>query len=585
MAHLQRMCIKKYPQKIIYLNILKFLLQHTESHLSFVILCDDKTSDRLKSIQILYTTPKQQEHIYNHAKAPNPELDKVLPYFDKTLLHKTTTTNNTIKNFSLLITPMRGSEQVLGAFGSIKKKNTLNKKDLLNFDMLASTVVSVIKSSKNMSKIENMATKDALTGVFNQFYFTSHINQLWHQRANLKQPIKFGIMMIDLNGFKKINDYCGHEYGDFIIKSFAARAAGSIKSKNLLARIGGDEFVILIDHLRDYTEPGKVAERLIELASKPHEFNNKKLECSASIGIACYPRSGKNINEILRNADLALYKAKNLHNHYCYFSETLQANFVRKQNLEAALKPALNSQKFYFFFQPQVDIQTQKVTGAEALLRWEYAKKHNISVEEYVNTLELKGLSDQLNIYIAKHITKLFGQMQALANNFKLSINISPFVHNLNKNIEALIKIVQPIVKKENIHIDFEITETSFMESSTNLSTYSKLAVQLKENGIGLSLDDFGIKYSSINRLFECDFSTLKIDRSFVIKLDDPHYPSAKAIVKAIIDIAKVMNIKLIAEGADTQAQVEILSTLGCEVIQGYIYYHPLTFEELQKLI
>lgn len=580
-SYLQSMCIKKYAKDVIHLNILKFLLKHTDSKISFIALFPSSNAILQGQSELFYLNPSDRNQIQHLSLNPIPELETILP-----ALSNSTLKESLICQENSLIIPIKGADYLLGAFGIIKQRQVnFAKEDMNNLTMIGSTIASVIEASNNMSKIETMATKDALTGVYNRFYFTSHLNQLWKKRTHLAKTIKFGIMMIDLNNFKKINDFYGHEFGDFIIKTFSERVSKIIKSTDLMARIGGDEFVILVDYLKDYTEPGKIAERIIKLSNQPYELNNKKIDCSASIGISCFPRSGESIDELLRNADLALYKAKKSVDGYCYFSNTLQAKFIRKQNLEQAIKAAFKNEEFFFVFQPQVNIKTQKIVGAEALVRWQYAKDQSIPIEECINTIEHMGLSEQLNIYIGTHIAKLFSNTKYVNSNFKLSINLSPFVHDLNKNIETLIKLISPLVLNNQLNIDFEITETSFMESEADLSTYGALAKKLKANGIGLSLDDFGIKYSSINRLFDCDFRTIKIDRSFVIKLDNPDYPSAKAIVKAIIDIAHSMNINLIAEGAESQAQVEILSQLGCEVIQGYFYYQPMPLEALWQLV
>lgn len=600
-TRIQDMYINGESQKKVFDTILKFLLDYTKSEYGFigVIFKDEEGQPYLKTFAISNISWDEKTKRFYEKKAPEGlEFKNLDSLFGRTLKTGEIVIANDVLNHTYacglpdghpkintyLGMPMYGNDGLIAMYGLANRKGGYTKAIASELSAITTVVTSIIESARSLSLIEKMANRDALTGAYNRFYFKSYIGDMLKRRLKKETDAKFCIMMMDFDKFKFINDYYGHECGDYIIKSFTQRVNDSIKTQDLLARIGGDEFVVLIDGVRDFNDAGRVAKRIVQLSKEPYFYEDKKLECSASIGIACYPVSGNDVDELLRHADLALYRAKNTGSGYCYFSADLQELFIDRQNLEKDIITAFEKKQFHLLLQPKVNIINEKIVGCEALIRWQHPGKGNISPAEFIGIIESMGLSDRLNIYVVNALIQIFEKINP-SEPLVVSLNVSPYIHKLSQNIYKIVELLDKSNIDDKISIDFEMTETSFMSNDVNLSQGSEIDKLLSQHKIGLSLDDFGIKYSSINRLAECNFSTIKIDMSFVQKLDTNDAHAAKVIIKAVIDIAKGLDIGIVAEGAETKAQVNALKSLGCKVTQGYYYYKPLTIEEFIKAL
>lgn len=482
---------------------------------------------------------------------------------------------------SYLGMPVKGNDGLIAMYGIANRKEGYNKQVAEELSAITTVMTSIIESARSSSLIEKMANRDPLTGAFNRFYFKNHVQKTL---VNRSEDDLFCIMMIDFNKFKNINDYYGHEYGDYIIKEFTTRVLHKIKKEDVLARIGGDEFVILIDHIDDIDSAEIIAKRIVDISKNPYIYNNKKLDCSVSIGISCYPAAGTIIDDLLRHSDLALYKAKKSVQGYYTFSSDLQDKYIQQQSLEKDIIKAFENKEFYLLIQPKVDSNTNKIIGGEALIRWSHPTKGIIPPNNFIGAVESMGLSDKLNLYVVQETTKLFNNIE-IDSKLTISINISPYIHNLEDNLKKSLAILNKGNIGDQIKIDFEITETSFISGGVDLRRGSEIDNLLSKNNVGLSLDDFGVKYSSINRLFECHFSSLKIDMSFVQKLDGDESKSARTVIEAIMHISSGLDIDIVAEGAETKEQVDVLKDLGCNIVQGYYFYKPLPFEEFKSLV
>lgn len=330
------------------------------------------------------------------------------------------------------------------------------------------------------------------------------------------------------------------------------------------------------------TKKKTVLKNLIEMSKLPYCIDAKSLYCQVSIGLACYPESGDEISTLMRHVDLALYQAKKAGNQYAYFSRALQEAFIYRQQLEQDIIQAFNNQELYIVLQPKVCAKTDSIIGAEALLRWHQPKRQRASLFEVIKTIQSMGLSGKLNHYVVKKVLDELKNYPAYSK-LNIAINISPSVYQLEKNIAECIAMINESKLNTQYQFYFEITETSLKDKHLNIKSGSKIDQLLKSSKIGLSLDDFGIEHSSINRLFECNFSIIKIDMSFIQKLETEESKAAKIVIKSVIDIACGLEMQVVAEGAETKAQVDILKKLGCNMIQGYFYYRPMAMESFFK--
>ncbi len=600
-AKIQDMYINGSEQSEIFDALLKFLLEYTGSEYGFIgaIFHDDKQKPYLKTFAITNVAWNEETKTFYDENAPQGlEFRNLDTLFGHTIRTGEVVISNDPANDprsgglpdghpkmrSYLGMPINGNEGLIAMYGMANRREGYSEALAKELHAITTVMTSIIESARSLSLIEKMANRDALTGAYNRFYFKTHVNELLRQRANKRQDDKFCIIMIDFNKFKHINDFHGHEYGDYIIKEFVNRVEENIKTQDLLARIGGDEFVVLADDINDFTDAGKIAKIIVNLSKMPYLYKGKKLKCSASIGIACFPISGNNIDELLRHADLALYRAKTSSEGYCYFSDDLQDSYMIKQCLERDIITAFKNREFYLVLQPKVDITTKKIIGCEALIRWLHPEQGNVPPGNFIGAIESMGLSDRLNLYVIEEIIQVF-KGRDVDSALNLSINISPYIHNLKENIYQVVEMLDNSSLSKKVELYFEITETSFMSNEVNFKKGSELDEVLSKQNIGLSIDDFGVEHSSINRLFECNFSKIKIDMSFIQKLDTEESPAAKVVIKAILDIASGLGVDVISEGVETEAQLNELKKLGGKIAQGYYFYKPLPVDEFLELV
>lgn len=600
-ANIQEMYINGADKGKLFEVILTFLLAYTQSEYGFIgaVYYDENNDPYLKTYAITNVAWDETTHQFYEENALEGlefrNLNTLFGYTMKT--GKVVIANDPISDprsgglpkghpgmDNYLGVPIVGKDGMIAMYGMANRMGGYNECVVQELTTITNVMTSIIESTRSLSLIERMANRDALTGAYNRFYFKSYVKDLLHKRERKNASQKFCIMMVDFNKFKHINDYYGHEYGDYILKEFVSRAQNKIKPQDTLARIGGDEFVILVDGLADFSDAGKVAERIVALSKQPYKMNQLQLSCTASIGIACFPVSGQSVDELLRHADLALYRAKKIKAGYAYFSNKLQEKFLAKKNLERDIVLAFERREFKLKFQPKVHLQNLRVVGCEALIRWQHPQRGEVPPIEFIEVIESMGLAERLNIYVAEAIVESFEGFECKGP-LSIAINLSPSVHKLEKNFQRVVSILDRASLPQSLSFDFELTETSFMSEQVNFKKGSVLDKLLTKHGIGLALDDFGIEYSSINRLFECNFSSIKIDKSFIQKIDSAESQSAQTIIEAIIHIADGLGVGVIAEGVETQSQSDILQSLGCYTVQGFYFYRSMPVSDLAKLL
>ncbi len=419
-------------------------------------------------------------------------------------------------------------------------------------------------------ELDFMAYHDPLTSLANRSLLADRAE---HALSHAKRyGYKTALLFLDIDRFKIINDTLGHEAGDSILSSIAKKIKKILRSEDTLARIGGDEFVILLDNVEGERHAAQIASRLLEACSHPVQVNNKKLSVTASVGIAMFPEDGSDYQKLIKNADTAMYQAKTEgRNGYAFYRKELTAKAEKRLQLQNELKTAILKDQFVLVYQPQIDMKTKKLIGIEALIRWNHPKKGITAPGYFIDEAEECGLMHQIGEMVVK---KACTQLKIwLDNGFrpqKLSINVTADEFWKNDLASKLHEAVKEY-KIDPTLLQIEITETGIMQSSSKVLDELK---KINNMGITVSIDDFGTGYSSLSYLKKLPVKEIKIDRSFIIDIATDS--GNQAIVKAILAIAKELGLDVVAEGVETEKQAAYLLSKGCKRAQGYLYAKPL---------
>ncbi len=417
------------------------------------------------------------------------------------------------------------------------------------------------------------ACHDHLTRLPNREYLRSNIQRWMCGSSN-----PFTLMFIDIDNFKSVNDTHGHEFGDEVLKQISTRLNHFSGEGRLIVREASDEFIFIVNRTDEETIKD-LASELIQTLSKPYNVNDNQFLLSCSIGIAFYPMHGDNLDALLLSADIAMYQAKKQRNAYSLFNQEMQASHLHKMKVEQRLRLAIEKQTLFMAYQPQLNINGE-IYGVEALVRWEDEELGKVPPNEFVPVAESSGLMVRLGeLIIEKSLEDMDLLTTHLATPIQMSINISvkQFLHA--KFIERLMAAMDKYHLDCN-RITLEITENLFIE---DLEKFSPTCERLHALGFKISLDDFGTGYSSLSMLRTLPIDEVKIDKSFVDNIE--HDKKALNMVKNIIAIGKNFEMKVLAEGVETQRQRDQLEACGCDLIQGYFYSKPLSFDQLVSFV
>lgn len=428
-------------------------------------------------------------------------------------------------------------------------------------------------------QLRRLAHFDSLTGVANRYSLNQHLHNLILTAEKYEQQL--AVLFLDLDRFKHINDTLGHNYGDMLLKSVSGRLKSLVRNKDMIARLGGDEFVIALPNINHVKDSAYIAQRIIESLNKPFQLGKHEVFISTSIGISVYPFDGTTFEELLRNADKAMYVAKNNgKNQFEFYHSDMHRDESRQILLEKYMRKSLEKNEFFLVYHPQMDTKTKQINGVEALIRWNQEEIGIVSPGEFIPIAEETGLIIPISEWVIKQACEDLHSLHV--NGFPhltMSINISPLHFNQPDFVERLLSVVQETNIKDQ-SIELELTEGIVMPNAPE--TLQKL-VKLKQRGIKLSIDDFGTGYSSLSYLNRFPIDILKIDQSFIRKLSD--YKEDASIVKAIITMAHTLHLKVIAEGVETKKQLEFLEEQLCDSIQGFYITKPLPFVDLIKFL
>ncbi len=441
------------------------------------------------------------------------------------------------------------------------------------------------------TRIYDLAYYDTLTGLPNRRLFKHELDAIIEARGD---KITFSLLFVDLDRFKRINDSMGHSVGDRLLKVVSHRLEDCIRSQDVLARVdgesdagfqlarlGGDEFVILLHDVSCETAASAVASRIIGALGDPLDCDGHQFVVTPSIGIAMYPQDGKTSDELLMSADSAMYRAKaNGRNNYHFFSDTMKVRSLKRLDIEVELRKAIEDEQFLLYYQPKVDLESLRIIGAEALLRWNHPERGWIPPTDFITIAEESGLILPIGKWVLHAACEQLSRWrQPLLEQLRLSVNVS----SQQVYSDDLIATVTEAVAESGIspsRLELEITEGMLMRDVE--ATIDTLTT-LKEFGIGLSVDDFGTGYSSLSYLKRFPIDILKIDRSFVTDLhcdaDDA------AICAAILAMARKLGLKVVAEGVEIEEQLKFLREHGCDQVQGYLFGKPLAPDDFAAFV
>ncbi len=468
----------------------------------------------------------------------------------------------------------------------------------INIPLLSHRVRYMLKGSyttqqllQSEQRLHHMAYFDDLTELPNRHFFQENLQQMiaLAQRKNLK----LGVLFLDLDGFKRINDTLGHHLGDLVLQATSERLRKSIRTSDAvmqtginqnsisLARLGGDEFTALLSLIERNEDAAIVAERIRVNLTQPLIFGEHELTTTTSIGIAIYPDDGHTAEDLLKNADLAMYYAKRSGgNMYCYFSNYMMEMALRKLTMENHLRKAIERSEFELHYQPQLDISKGSFNGLEVLLRWKNKELGSISPAEFIPLAEETGLIIHIGEWVLREACN---QANAWCNRGvpldRIAVNVSA-VQLLHRGFPALVGAILVETGLNPKILELELTESALIN---DVDLVIDILEQLKKVGVQLAIDDFGTGYSSLSRLMNFPIDRLKIDQAFVRNLEQNS--DNGAIAAAIIAMASSMNMKVTAEGVETDVQLDFLKNKCCNEVQGYFLSKPLPVEQVEEFL
>jgi diguanylate cyclase (GGDEF)-like protein len=462
----------------------------------------------------------------------------------------------------------------------------LNKKEITP-QLLERSIRYALEHKRAEERILRMAYYDTLTNLPNRALFQDRLKQMLAHAERYKE--KTAILFLDLDNFKRINDTLDHRMGDLLLKGVAKRLSNYIRvadtvarqeietSPSTVARLGGDEFIILLSEINSMEDAARVAQRILNLISQPFRLNGYEVFITASIGIAIFPFDGEDIDTLLRNADTAMYYAKEQgKNNFQFYKQSMSAAAIERLDLENSLRKAVERGEFTLYYQPRMNIHTGKIVGMEALLRWNHPEKGLIYPSEFISVAEETGLILPIGEWVLKTACTQNRYWQRLSSS-RIKIAVSVNISGFQLRQESFFKIISKVLDDSGLdpqYLELELTENVLMKNVEN--TISTL-YRLKSMGIQLSIDDFGTGYSSFNYLRRFPVDLIKIDQTFI--KDITKNDGDAAIVKAMIAMAHTLKLKVIAEGVETAQQLAFLHEEGCDEVQGYILSAPLPAE------
>lgn len=442
----------------------------------------------------------------------------------------------------------------------------------------ASLVQTFARLEKEKKDLYDLVRTDQLSGLLNRNALFERAGWLIAEASRDKS--EFAVLFLDLDNFKDVNDSLGHHIGDELLKNVAGDLQKVIRTEDVVARIGGDEFAVIIKNYESHLELMRVIRRLLDRIKEPFVIETHPVDVSASIGVVLYPKDGTDMQTLLKHADIAMYEAKRKgRDQYHFFTQTLNDKVQEDIRMDKDLRSALANGEFKLYYQPKVDVKTGTIVGTEALIRWFHPKEGMIPPDRFIPLCENNGFIVPLGEWVVHEATHQQVKWRDI-HSVSLPVSINMSVKQLND--DHIIDKIENVIACSGIRpeaLDIEITEYMLLENTEHNATILNI---LRDKGITISLDDFGTGYSSLSYLKKFQMDTLKIDKSF---MDDYKSVTGSMFVQTIVSIGKNLGMRVVAEGVETADQVEFLKQIECDVYQGYYYSKPLPEEEFLKLL
>lgn len=434
------------------------------------------------------------------------------------------------------------------------------------------TEVDVTEREAAEQKIAFLAHHDSLTGLYNRTYLTQELDHVL-RRADADGK-KVGLLFIDLDRFKHINDSLGHATGDKLLVMVGERLRSCVRKTDVIARLGGDEFVVLLSDVMRHEDVATVSNGILAALARPMLIDDRELQVTPSIGISLYPDDGKTIDSLLKNADLAMYESKDGgRNQYSFFAPYMNERAETRLELESSLRKAVDQGEFELFYQPRVSVAENKIVAAEALIRWRHPELGIRQPGEFITVAEETGLIEPIGEWVLENAAIQQRIWHAMGHDISVSVNLSPRQFRSQDLIPTIRRLVR-MTDCNPAKFELEITESMLMGDNESLI---KELRQIEEMGFKLAIDDFGTGYSNLAYLQRYPISCLKIDRSFMKDL------SPEAIAGVIINMCQLLDVKIVAEGVENEDQLAWLAERGCHEYQGYLFSPPLPVKEFER--
>jgi diguanylate cyclase (GGDEF)-like protein len=442
-------------------------------------------------------------------------------------------------------------------------------------NLLVRTIRYAIERKRMEERLTYLVQCDTLTGLANRTSFREHLLQALARGKRTDRPV--GLMFLDLDRFKAVNDTFGHDAGDLLLKTAADRLKACVREVDTVARMGGDEFTVLLESFSGMRDISACADRILESLARPFILERNEVSVAASIGIAVYPLDGDKPHDLLKNADTAMYRAKEEGgNSYQFYTIAMNDSIVQRVALERDMRQGLSRREFLLHYQPQLDLGSGRIIGMEALLRWRHPERGLLAPAAFIPLAEEKGLIVPLGNWVL-HTACLQNRIwqEEGMDRMHVGVNMSPRQF-LNDDLVGTVARALKGSRLDPKYLELELTEGALMGDTQ--AAASTLA-EFRAMGIRNSVDDFGTGQSSLGRIRHLPLDTLKIDQSFVREITTR--PKDAAIATAIIALAHSLGLKVIAEGVETQGQLDFLRTLNCDAVQGYLISPPLPVEAI----
>ena len=457
-------------------------------------------------------------------------------------------------------------------------KSEITPRRIINAILHAQTRFKLEQDLRNSYiRSKDLAEKDGLTGLANRFVFEEALQVAIAN--NGRNEFKLGLLLFDIDNFKKVNDVHGHDVGDEVLKAVTARILGALRGNELFSRLGGDEFAIMITNLHTGIEIGAISKRIISSLDKPIKTNHLEFKIEISMGMAIHPDNSCDSKELIKCCDIAMYRAKTIQgSHACFFYSEMQVEFLRQYEIESMLTSAIEAKLLSLMYQPILEPNSMQLLGFEALVRMHSNTGEAIYPDEFIPIAEQSGAIIAIGEWVLIKAIKQLKEWQVnLGEQLSMAINLSP----LQLNSDQLLTAIENAITINNVDptlIEFEITETAFL--NVNNTTLERIK-QIKSLGCKLALDDFGTGYSSISHLLLLPIDTVKLDKSIMPGADN-NQDSSK-LVTAMITLIKSLNLNIVAEGIEEERQKDLMIEHGVMRAQGYYFSKPMSVQEIEK--